>query len=70
MDIESHRQWMIRSYALAFAAVTLRIYMPFMQAVLGMEFLDAYLIVAWMCWVPNLLVAELIVRMTSPALAK
>lgn len=62
MDIDAHQQWMIRSYALAFAAVTLRIYMPFLQAVAGMDFLDAYRLVAWMCWVPNLLVAELMVR--------
>lgn len=62
MNIDSHKRWMIRSYALAFAAVTLRIYMPFMQAVMGMEFIDAYRIVAWLCWVPNLLVAELLVR--------
>lgn len=26
--IDKHRQWMIRSYALCFAAVTLRLYMP------------------------------------------
>jgi len=62
LDIDSHQQWMIRSYALAFAAVTLRIYLPFMQAVMGMEFIDAYRIVAWICWVPNLAVAELLVR--------
>ncbi len=61
MDIEKHQQWMIRSYALAFAAVTLRIYLPFMQAVLGMPFIEAYVIVSWLCWVPNLLVAELII---------
>ena len=66
LDIHSHQQWMIRSYALAFAAVTLRIYMPFMQAGLGMAFIDAYLIVAWLCWVPNLVVAELIIRKYIP----
>jgi uncharacterized membrane protein len=66
MDLDAHQQWMIRSYALAFAAVTLRIHLPFMQVVMGMDFIDAYRIVAWLCWVPNLLVAELIVsRRTS-----
>ncbi len=62
LDIVSHQQWMTRSYALAFAAVMLRVYLPFMQAGLGMEFIDAYRIVAWICWVPNLLVAEWIIR--------
>jgi hypothetical protein len=62
LDIDAHQRWMIRSYALAFAAVTLRIYMPFMQALMDMDFIDAYRIVAWLCWVPNLMVAELIIR--------
>ena len=62
LELDAHKHWMIRSFALAFAAVTLRIYLPFMQAVLGMNFIDAYLIVAWLCWVPNLMVAEIIVR--------
>ncbi len=62
MNISAHQQWMVRSYALAFAAVMLRIYLPFMQSGLGMDFLDAYLIVSWLCWVPNLVVAEFMVR--------
>lgn len=60
-NIESHRAWMVRNYALTFAAVTLRIILPFELAVIGMSFVDAYRIVAWLCWVPNLLVAELLV---------
>ena len=28
LDIEGHRRWMIRNYALTFAAVTLRMYLP------------------------------------------
>lgn len=61
-DIQSHQQWMIRSYALTFAAVTLRIWLPLFQLVLGMDFLIAYMIIAWLCWVPNLLWAEWKVR--------
>jgi hypothetical protein len=53
---------MIRSYALCFAAVTLRIWLPLFQFALGLEFIFAYRIIAWLCWVPNLVVAELIVR--------
>ena len=59
-DVERHRSWMIRSYALMFAGVTLRLELPFLGASLG--FLDGYRIVAWLCWIPNLLVAEAIVR--------
>lgn len=61
--IDAHQRWMIRSYALCFAAVTLRLYIPIFLAGLGMDFLPAYKIIAWLCWIPNLLVAEfLIVR--------
>lgn len=56
--IEAHRRWMVRSYALTFAAVTLRLWLPLMNFGLGLEFNTAYRIVAWLCWVPNLLLAE------------
>uniref|UniRef100_UPI00286E661A DUF2306 domain-containing protein n=1 Tax=Phenylobacterium sp. TaxID=1871053 RepID=UPI00286E661A len=58
---EEHRQWMIRSFALTFGAVTLRLYLPLSQ-VMGIEFLDAYRAIAWLAWVPNLMVAELYLR--------
>jgi hypothetical protein len=47
-DIDSHEKWMIRSYALTFAAVTLRLWIPTF-AVAGMEFVEAYRIIAWLC---------------------
>lgn len=52
-----HRRWMIRSFALTMAAVTLRIYLPLML-ISGLPFERAYLWISWLCWVPNLLVAE------------
>lgn len=65
-EIADHQRWMIRSYALCFAAVTLRIYLPLFLGVMHMEFIPAYKIIAWLAWVPNLLVAELfIVRKLS-----
>jgi uncharacterized membrane protein len=56
-DQVAHRRWMIRSYALTLAAVTLRIYIPLSQIV-GLPFEPAYQTIAWLCWVPNLLLAE------------
>jgi len=56
-DQVRHRQWMIRSYALTLAAVTLRIYLPASQ-IAGIPFPDAYQTISWLCWVPNLVVAE------------
>ena len=59
-DRVSHRRWMIRSYALTFAAVTLRIYLPLSQ-VAGIPFDPAYQAISWFCWVPNLIVAEWVI---------
>jgi len=58
-DIDRHQKFMIYSYAACFAAVTLRIWLPILVAVFG-NFETAYAIVAWLCWVPNILVAYLI----------
>ncbi|MCR8725356.1 DUF2306 domain-containing protein [Frigidibacter sp. ROC022] len=57
----AHRRWMIRSAALTFAAVTLRLYLPLGQ-LLGFDFDRAYTVIAWACWVPNLLLAEWLLR--------
>jgi uncharacterized membrane protein len=68
-DITEHQNWMTRSYALCFGAVTLRLWMPLFLGALGMSFNIAYPIIAWLSWVPNLLVAEWIIRRTKPSLA-
>lgn len=60
-DLAAHRRWMTRSFALTLAAVTLRIYMPASLA-LGIPFDTAYRVVSWMCWVPNLIIAEWLIR--------
>ncbi len=59
-NVQSHREWMTRSYALIFAAVTLRIYIAPLEAAFGEH--TGYAIVAWACWVPNLLFAEWFIR--------
>ncbi len=65
-DITSHRMWMIRSYALCFAAVTLRIYLPLFTAAFHFDFSISYQIISWLCWVPNLVIAEIIIRKLKP----
>jgi len=62
-NFRQHRAWMIRSYALTFAAVTLRLYLPISQ-IIGIDFMTAYRCIAWLSWVPNLLVAEAYIRKT------
>lgn len=61
-DIALHRQWMIRNYALTFAAVTLRIWIPLLIGVAGYDFQEGYAAIAWLSWVPNLIAAEFILR--------
>ena len=58
-DIATHRRWMIRNFALTFAAVTLRIWLPSSMA-LGIDATLAYQVIAWLCWVPNVVVAEIV----------
>lgn len=56
-QIALHRAWMVRSFALTLAAVTLRIYLPLSQ-VLGFPFGASYIAISWLCWIPNLLIAN------------
>ncbi|PVM85177.1 DUF2306 domain-containing protein [Caulobacter radicis] len=56
-----HRRWMIRSWALTLAAVTLRLYLPLVM-VLDLPFLPWYRAISFLAWVPNLIVAELWLR--------
>jgi uncharacterized membrane protein len=62
--IVEHRKWMIRNFSLAFAAVMLRLYIP-ASTLAGADFTVAYPVIAWLCWLPNLLVAELIIHSTQ-----
>ena len=55
---DEHLRWMIRSFALTFAAVTLRLYLPF-PPMMGFTFVEGYRAIAWLAWVPNLIAAEL-----------
>jgi uncharacterized membrane protein len=57
--IAEHRRWMVRSFAMTFAAVTLRLYLPIPPMLLHMSFLDGYRAISWFSWVSNLAVAEL-----------
>ncbi len=66
-DVVTHRKWMMRNYALTFAAVTLRMELGLIGA-LGYEFEVAYPVVAWLAWVPNLVLVEwwLLARRPAP----
>lgn len=63
-ELSQHQRWMARSFALAYAAVMLRIYLPLASAA-GLDFAVAYPVIAWLCWLPNLLVAQLLLPRTA-----
>ena len=60
-NVQMHEKFMIFSYAACFSAVTLRIWLPILIGIMG-NFNDAYPIVAWLSWVPNIITATIIVR--------
>lgn len=76
-DLASHQAWMIRSYALTYAAPTLRIWLLILivvQLPLGVApeaiAANAYAPVPFLCWLPNIVIAEYIVyRRGLPSLA-
>ena len=56
-----HREWMLRSYAVIAAAITLRLLIP-AAAFLELDFLAAYRVNAWLAWLINLALAEYHIR--------
>jgi uncharacterized membrane protein len=69
-DVASHRAWMMRNFALTYAAVTLRLWLGLLitlQALGGASsfdaaFANAYAAVPFLAWLPNLVVAEWLIR--------
>lgn len=74
-EVQLHRIWMIRNYALTFAAVTLRLYLlgglALWKAFPALTFADIYHAAAWSSFTINVLVAEyFIVNRTLLPLAR
>ena len=61
-NIELHREYMIRSYALTLSAVTLRAWKVVLLGFIDIDPLHLYMIIAWMGFVPNLLFAEWLIK--------
>ncbi len=67
-QIEEHIKWMVRSYAITFAAVTLRLWVPFLSLVIDVEQLTVIIVTAWISWLFNLIAAEFILKMNLKSL--
>lgn len=62
-DYIAHGEFMLRSYALTFSAITLRLYLFLIHYLqLDIKPLDKYILVSWLSWVPNMIIAEIIIR--------
>ncbi|RAW01120.1 DUF2306 domain-containing protein [Pseudochryseolinea flava] len=61
-DFVSHGEWMIRSFALTLSALTLRAWKFVLVMILHPPPMTLYMIVAWLGWIPNLLLAEWLIR--------
>jgi uncharacterized membrane protein len=61
-NFKAHRHYMIRSYALTLSALTLRAWKYAITNSVELPPMDVYRLVAWLGWVPNLIIAELIIR--------
>jgi uncharacterized membrane protein len=57
-QIAKHRAFMIRSFALALSAITLRTWKVVIVYCFDTAPMDTYQIIAWLGWIPNLLIAE------------
>jgi uncharacterized membrane protein len=68
-NVQEHRRWMLRNYALTFGAATLRIELPLL-IIGGLSFPAAYSLVAWISWVPNWLAVEAWLRRRKAAPAR
>lgn len=60
-NFKSHRNFMIRSFALTLSALTLRAWKYGINNTMEFPPMDVYRVVAWLGWVPNLLVAEYLI---------
>lgn len=61
-DFSAHGAFMVRSYALTLSALTLRAWKFGIVILLHPHPMDAYRTVAWLGWIPNLLLAEYLIR--------
>jgi uncharacterized membrane protein len=65
-NIRQHRFWMWRSFALALSAITLRMWKVILVYLFNPNPMDVYQIIAWLGWVPNLLVVEYLIKKQKP----
>ncbi len=61
-DFKNHKNFMIRSYALTLSAITLRTWHIILSRYFAIDPAYFYIVEAWIGFVPNLIVAECMIR--------
>ncbi|PWN68579.1 DUF2306 domain-containing protein [Chryseobacterium phosphatilyticum] len=56
-----HKQWMWRSFAFTFSAITLRMWKVIIVYLFHPNPMDVYQIIAWLGWIPNILLIEYLI---------
>ena len=64
-DVPAHRAFMLRSFALTLSAITLRAWKWLIVFLWAPPPMDTYRLVAWLGWIPNLLIVEWYLRRYS-----
>ncbi len=58
---KEHKQWMWRSFALTLSAITLRMWKVIIVYLFQPNPMDVYQIIAWLGWIPNILLIEYLI---------
>lgn len=61
-NFKEHKQWMWRSFALTLSAITLRFWKVVIVYLFHPNPMDVYQIIAWLGWIPNLLLIEFLIK--------
>ena len=61
-NFKSHREYLIRSFALTLSAITLRAWKYILVFLFEPRPMDVYQFVAWLGWIPNLIIAEFLIH--------
>ena len=61
-NVAEHIAFITRSYALTLSAITLRTYVLILPQLFILHSKEMYVLVSWLSWVPNLILAEILIR--------
>lgn len=61
-DVILHRQWIVRSFFLSFANMTIYIIVAISHNLINLPYETSYTIAVWLCWILNLILAEFVIR--------